>query len=89
MCSIPVEYLMVETDCPWCEVKATHAGAKFIQTNMPSVKKERWSNDVLVKGRNEPAAIVQVLEVMAAARHVDIYSLAQTVYENTKRLFKI
>jgi hypothetical protein len=45
-------------DCPWCEVKASHAGHKFIKTRMPAAKKENWNEDILVKGRNEPAAIV-------------------------------
>jgi hypothetical protein len=27
---------------------------------MPAIKKESWSEDILVKGRNEPAAIVSV-----------------------------
>ena len=56
---------------------------------MPLVKKENWSGDILVKGRNEPAAIVQVLEVMPAAPNEDLYTLAQTMYENTKNLFKL
>jgi TatD DNase family protein len=55
---------------------------------MPAVKKEQWKSDILVKGRNEPAAIVQVLEVMAGARNEDLYDLANSIYENTKKLFK-
>lgn len=58
MLSIPTEFLMIETDCPWCEVKASHAGHKYIKTRMPCIKKESWNEDILVKGRNEPAAIM-------------------------------
>ena len=31
---------------------------RYIKTRMPCVKKENWSSDILVKGRNEPAAIM-------------------------------
>lgn len=55
---IPNDRLMFETDCPWCEVRPTHAGAKFIQTIFPTVKKEKWQAGSMVKGRNEPANIV-------------------------------
>ena len=55
---------------------------------MPVVKKEQWKPDILVKGRNEPAAIVQVLEVIAGAKNADLYDLANSMYENTKNLFK-
>ncbi len=48
---------------------------------MPAVKKEQWKPDILVKGRNEPAAIVQVLEVMAGARKEDLYDLANSIYD--------
>ena len=55
---IPNDRLMLETDCPWCEVRPTHAGAKFIKTTYPTVKKEKWQPSSMVKGRNEPANIV-------------------------------
>jgi TatD DNase family protein len=89
MASIPSEFLMIETDCPWCDIKATHAGFKEIKTRLPSVKKEKWTDDILIKGRNEPAAIIQVLEILSAVRNEDIYKLSETIYENTKKLFKL
>lgn len=55
---IPNDRLMLETDSPWCEVRPTHAGTKFIKTIYPTVKKEKWQAGSMVKGRNEPANIV-------------------------------
>lgn len=54
---IPSDRLLLETDCPWCEVKASHAGFKYIKTQRPSVKKEKFVNGTMVKGRNEPVNI--------------------------------
>ena len=55
---IPNDCLMLETDFPWCEVRPTHAGARFIKTIYPTVKKEKWQAGSMVKGRNEPANTV-------------------------------
>ncbi|XP_077545021.1 deoxyribonuclease TATDN1-like [Haemaphysalis longicornis] len=85
--TIPVEWLLIETDCPWCEIRPTHAGAKLIRTSFPAKKKERFEAGFMVKGRNEPANLVQVLEVLAGVRGEDPDALAAQVYENTCRLF--
>lgn len=56
--SIPEDRLLLETDCPWCEVKPSHAGFKYVQTSFEKMKKEAWKSDKMVKNRNEPANIV-------------------------------
>ncbi|KAI6649378.1 Deoxyribonuclease TATDN1 [Oopsacas minuta] len=84
---IPLDKMMVETDAPWCEIRQTHASYKFIKTQFPAVKKEKWSGDKMVKSRNEPCKISQVLEVIAAIKGCPIDLVIEKTYENTKNMF--
>ncbi|XP_036332024.1 putative deoxyribonuclease TATDN1 [Rhagoletis pomonella] len=84
------ECIMLETDCPWCGIRPSHAGAKFVQTKFTAVKKkEKWTPDTLVDGRCEPCQISQVLEVIAGVKEENASKLAETYYDNTMKLFKL
>ncbi|CAD5115246.1 DgyrCDS4241 [Dimorphilus gyrociliatus] len=87
MLTIPTNRLLIETDGPWCEIKATHASSQYVKTKFKSVKKEKWQKGLHIKGRNEPCNIIQVLEVLAETRKEDIISLADIIYNNTLKLF--
>ncbi|KAH7642073.1 deoxyribonuclease TATDN1 [Dermatophagoides farinae] len=84
---LPVDKLMIETDCPYCEIKPSRTSFKFIQTKFESVKKEKWTAKKMVKGRNEPCTIIQVLEVIAAIKEMDEQELADQLYANTIKVF--
>lgn len=88
LAKIPVERILLETDCPWCGIRNSHAGSKLVATQFPVVKrKEKWTADSLIDGRYEPAQIVQVLEVVAAIHNTDPNQLADQFYKNTNDLF--
>ncbi|XP_031397505.1 putative deoxyribonuclease TATDN1 isoform X3 [Punica granatum] len=85
---LPLERVMIETDSPYCEVKSTHAGIGHVKTVWPSKKKERYDQESIVKGRNEPCLVRQVLEVVAGCKGIeDINQLGNTLYHNTCRVF--
>lgn len=87
--SLPIDKILLETDCPWCEIRPSHAGYKYISKEnlLPSVKKEKWNSTSLVKSRNEPCNIKQVLDILACVRNEDIDVLSENIYENTLQLF--
>ncbi|XP_068649941.1 uncharacterized protein [Aristolochia californica] len=86
--SIPIERMMIETDSPYCEIKSTHVGSKFVKSLLPSKKKEKYDEECTVKGRNEPCNVRQVLEVVAGCKRItDIDRLSKALYQNTCRLF--
>ena len=30
MAAVPLDRLMLETDCPWCDIRPSHAGKKYV-----------------------------------------------------------
>lgn len=70
--AIPLEKMMLETDGPWCEIRASHAGFGFLrggsEEKWTAVKKERWEKGKMVKGRNEPCMIERVARVVSGVK---------------------
>ena len=80
---------IIETDAPWCGIKSTHPGYSFIKTQFPSVKRpDKFQMGLTVKDRSEPCMITQVFEVLSAMREEeDLNAFAETLYENSEKLF--
>jgi len=46
-----------DKDCPYCEIRASHAGSKFLKTKRQYKNKESFKKGFMVRGRNEPCNI--------------------------------
>jgi TatD DNase family protein len=87
---LPLNKILLETDCPYCEIKPTHAGFNAI-----ALTKNKWEKKAdknfqlgkLVKGRNEPCQIIQVAEVIAHIKGISVQEVAEACYENSCHLY--
>lgn len=90
---VPLDRLLLETDGPWCEMRPSHASSTHIQPHkdvdmpFPSVKKEKWAPNALVKGRCEPCAMPLVARVIASVKKVPYDTVVEAAYENSVKLF--
>lgn len=85
--NVPLDRLMLETDCPYCEIRSTHAGFGFVESKWQARDKKKYSANTLVKGRSEPCQIRQICEVVAAAKGVSNEDIARAAFNNTMRVF--
>ena len=61
-------------------MRASHASAKHRVSAPPlpkAVKKEKWERGLMVKGRNEPAAIAQVAYAIASIKGITIEEVCE------------
>lgn len=89
--NVPLDKLLLETDCPWCGIKNTHASSKHVNTVFESIKKpEKMTGETILSSRNEPCHILNVAEVVhqLVSPNIDFKDFCDRVYENTVKLFK-
>jgi len=86
--ALPLDHIVLETDAPWCSIKATHASHKFVKSTWDEVKKpEKWEDGKCVRDRCEPCHLRQVLEVIAGCRNEDPEVVAKQTTANARRIF--
>ncbi|KIW17389.1 hypothetical protein PV08_04583 [Exophiala spinifera] len=88
---VPLDRLQIETDGPWCEIRASHASSQYLKDGGPAVpkavKKEKWQKGLMVKGRNEPATIIQVAHVIARVKGVSVEEVCEAAWKNSTEMF--
>ena len=82
---VPLDRIMLETDCPYCEIRKSHAGFRFVKTQFATSKAPNPAKPL--RGRNEPMFIVQVLEAVAALLGVSEDELAEVSFQNSVQVF--
>lgn len=137
--AVRLDRLMIETDGPWCEVRPSHEGWKYLveidqkemaaaETPVPvlppsengdaqpaarqppkkqqstkkpqkkepevierfkTVKKEKWVEGAMVKGRNEPCMIERVAKIVAGVKDVSVEEVCEAAWRNTVNVFGI
>jgi TatD DNase family protein len=135
---IELSRLMLETDGPWCEVRPSHEGWKYLveweakakataaeaaaaappsedgpaeperkkkpqqqqgkknqkkEPDVPerykTVKKEKWEEGAMVKGRNEPCTIERIAKIVAGIKGVSLEEVCEAAWANTVKVFGI
>jgi TatD DNase family protein len=121
---VRLDRLMIETDGPWCEVRPSHEGWKYLVDKKPEqavaengdangaavspklqrskknqkkepesferykvVKKEKWEEGAMVKGRNEPCNIERVAMIVAGIKGVSVEEVCEACWSNTVKVF--
>ena len=88
---IPLEKLILETDCPWCDIRPTHAGHEHLHTMFPTKKEKQYNRelakDFCVKNRTEPCHVAQVAEVIAGVKGVDVGEVVAASNRNVHQVF--
>ncbi|KAL1872241.1 hypothetical protein Plec18167_006844 [Paecilomyces lecythidis] len=86
----PLERIQIETDGPWCEIRPSHASAKYLQGAPPlpkALKKEKFQKGCMVKGRNEPVAISHVAHVIANVKGISVEEVCEAAWNNSIKMF--
>ena len=62
---VPLDRIMLETDAPYCDIRNSHHSAQYVKTKFPKCTRKKYKAEKVLKDRNEPCTMIQVLEAVA------------------------
>ncbi|TDZ41586.1 Deoxyribonuclease Tat-D [Colletotrichum trifolii] len=123
---IGLDRMMLETDGPWCDIRPSHFGYRYLIEKKPEtngsdigplalesaarpqskskknqkkepdvperfkvVKKEKWEQGAMIKGRNEPCMIERVAKAVAGIKGVEVEKVCEAAWNNTVKVFGV
>jgi TatD DNase family protein len=88
---VPLDKLQLETDAPWGIIQASSEVAKRYLVNAPTLpgskKKDKWTEEHMVKERNESCGISHVAFIIAGLKGISVEEVAKAAWENSRRMF--
>lgn len=84
---LPLNRILLETDCPYCEVRAAHPGYAYIQTHFEAKAEKKYEREKCVKSRQEPCHIIQVAEVIAGVKQLPLLEVSEACFQNSVECF--
>lgn len=85
--TLPLDKILIETDCPYCDIRRTHAGFHHVKTHFECKQEKKYQKGLQVKGRNEPCNIIHVAEVVAGTKELSVGEVVEAVYKNSLDLY--
>jgi TatD DNase family protein len=89
--AVPLNKLQLETDAPWGIIQASSGVAKRYLVNAPTLpgskKKDKWTEEHMVKERNESCVISHVAFIVAGLKGISVEEVAKAAWENSRRMF--
>jgi TatD DNase family protein len=85
--ALPLDRILLETDCPYCEVRAAHPGYAYIQTHFEAKAEKKFERGKCVKSRQEPCHIIQVAEVIAGVKQLPLLEVSEACFQNSMACF--
>jgi TatD DNase family protein len=89
--AVALDKLQLETDAPWGIIQASSEVAKRYLVNAPTLpgskKKDKWTEEYMVKERNESCGISHVAFIVAGLKGISVEEVAKAAWENSRRMF--